>query len=371
MRVKGRRFHVPWGASMATRKSLLGTGVACALLLVAGAAPASAEPRGPHCGQVVRGDVTLTADVTGCSGDGLVVGATGVTINLNHHRLSGRDVAGSTGVRDKGYSDLRIVGGRIEHFDVGVSMQGADRLVMADSQLDNLPSMGVLLVDSADGLVVRTSASRAAQTGIQLASVTGYTFFGNALSHNGDGIVLYASSHNLLVHNTSSDSGAGITLVHHSNHNAIVGNVTDREQDTGVLLDDHADDNLILENRAEGSAFAGIAVGASDRNQVRDNRTNNNLGSGIAIVDSASDTRVSGNQADRNGTSPPGCVPDCPLLDDGIHVDAASTTLTANRASKNADLGIDAVAGVRDGGRNVARDNGDPRQCVNVTCHGR
>jgi len=53
---------------------------------------------------------------------------------------------------------------------------------------------------------------------------------------------------------------------------------------------------------------------------------------------------------------------------DGILVGNRRTTLTGNRAFRNGDLGIQAVRGVIDGGGNVARYNGDPRQCVNVTC---
>jgi hypothetical protein len=35
---------------------------------------------------------------------------------------------------------------------------------------------------------------------------------------------------------------------------------------------------------------------------------------------------------------------------------------------RNGDLGIEAVRGVIDGGGNVARHNGDPRQCTNIAC---
>lgn len=54
----------------------------------------------------------------------------------------------------------------------------------------------------------------------------------------------------------------------------------------------------------------------------------------------------------------------------GMLLEESSTTkLTRNRAIRNGDLGIQAGRGVIDGGGNIARHNGDPRQCVNVTCH--
>ena len=54
--------------------------------------------------------------------------------------------------------------------------------------------------------------------------------------------------------------------------------------------------------------------------------------------------------------------------DDGIDVESADATVTENRANRNADLGIEAVPGVTDGGGNAASGNGNPAQCANVAC---
>ena len=64
---------------------------------------------------------------------------------------------------------------------------------------------------------------------------------------------------------------------------------------------------------------------------------------------------VSHNRTDRNGR-------------DGIYVEVPSTTITRNFASFNGDLGIEGVTGVTDGGKNRARANGNPAQCVGVYC---
>ena len=57
---------------------------------------------------------------------------------------------------------------------------------------------------------------------------------------------------------------------------------------------------------------------------------------------------------------PPTRLPQC---------QARTTKLTRDRAVRNADLGIETVRGVIDGGGNIARHNGDPRQCTNIVCH--
>jgi hypothetical protein len=53
--------------------------------------------------------------------------------------------------------------------------------------------------------------------------------------------------------------------------------------------------------------------------------------------------------------------------DDGFQARSPSARLTGNRAVRNTDLGIAAVRGVFGSG-NIARGNGDPRQCTNIFC---
>jgi parallel beta-helix repeat protein len=53
---------------------------------------------------------------------------------------------------------------------------------------------------------------------------------------------------------------------------------------------------------------------------------------------------------------------------DGIEVQGTETRITDNTADANGDFGIDAVAGVIDGGGNMASGNGNPLQCRNVFC---
>jgi hypothetical protein len=57
--------------------------------------------------------------------------------------------------------------------------------------------------------------------------------------------------------------------------------------------------------------------------------------------------------------------------DDGIGVgrNASNVTIRSNVANSNTDLGIQPIAGTAiDGGGNRASGNGDPRQCVRISC---
>lgn len=53
---------------------------------------------------------------------------------------------------------------------------------------------------------------------------------------------------------------------------------------------------------------------------------------------------------------------------DGIHIAAPATTVMRNVTVRNTGYGIEATAGVHDGGGNVTAANGPPAQCVNVRC---
>lgn len=83
-----------------------------------------------HCGDVITHDVRLDADLTNCSGDGLVVGAANVTIDLNGHTISGMGsgwgIANFTpkAIEEKfdgpGYSGFTLQSGTIRGFATAI-----------------------------------------------------------------------------------------------------------------------------------------------------------------------------------------------------------------------------------------------------------
>jgi parallel beta-helix repeat protein len=324
-----------------------------------------------NCGDTLTQDTRLHRDLN-CAGSGLIIGADNVRLDLNGHTVAGANGEQSVGIEVASRHGVTVRNGVIRNFQIGIRLTDARHAQLRKLTLIDTSVFGMLLVN-ANGNSIQ--ANRVFHTGDD-HGIAGILLFQsnhnelsrNVLSRNGDGISLAQSHANSIRRNVSSDSGAGVGLFDGSSRNVVEHNVTNRNSDTGILLDGHADKNRIKGNLASGNAFAGIAVGASDDNQVRHNTTNRNPGGGIAVVDNAIGTVVEGNEANRNGAIPPGCVPDCPLLDDGIHVDAAATVLTRNTADYNHDLGIQAVPGVTDGGGNRARGNGNPAQCTNVEC---
>jgi hypothetical protein len=167
----------------------------------------------------------------------------------------------------------------------------------------------------------------------------------NHLSRNGEGFTV-AGNRNVIARNRVSDSRApGVAGV-------------------GIFVA-AGRDNVIARNVVGGSSKAGIVVGlfpsetgghpSGVATVIRGNRLRRGNLDGLLVRKTALGTVLRRNRA--HGSK-----------DDGFDVESRTATLAGNSAVGNADLGIEAVRGVIDGGGNRASGNGDPRQCTNIAC---
>jgi hypothetical protein len=119
-----------------------------AALGVAAALPAAAQVVG--CGAVLTTDTTLTADVTGCQGSGLVIGAPGITVDLGGHTVGGLagqgGDPGQVGIDDSGgFDDVTIRNGSVTHFEHGgVWLAGADDAHVERLHIELAITFGIL-----------------------------------------------------------------------------------------------------------------------------------------------------------------------------------------------------------------------------------
>jgi hypothetical protein len=70
--------------------------------------PGTAQARPIGCGSVVTRSVVLAHDLLGCQGDGLVIGAGGITVNLAGHTVAGVVSDDSVGIRNAGHPGVVI-----------------------------------------------------------------------------------------------------------------------------------------------------------------------------------------------------------------------------------------------------------------------
>jgi parallel beta-helix repeat protein len=208
------------------------------------------------------------------------------------------------------------------------------------------------------------SASRNRFFGIALfdadrSTIRDSSVFRNGLRTDLEGISMFDSDHNRILHNSARHNGDVGLFMAKSDHNQIRKNRMRRNREGGIAVEGVG--NEIVRNRVfRGGGGILISIffknGRAVGNVVRRNHVRDPSASGISVDRIPKRTLVKGNHVVGAGR-------------DGINVLSRSTTLTKNRAVRNGGLGIKAVEGVIDGGGNRASGNGDPRQCVNVTCH--
>jgi parallel beta-helix repeat protein len=392
---------------------------AAAICTLAPAADAR-QPVRVSCGDVITRDTRLANDIEDCRGSGLVIGAPGITLDLDDHTIDGDEVPAGDGETEAGidnsagHDDVTVEDGTIRGFDIGVSLPEVSRNRLSELRVVRNAILGMDL-DLSDHSVIEDSS-----------------FSRNGADFEGPGIFLVGSHHNLISDNrVAGNGGAGLFQLD-SNDNRIAENAFVANAD-GLILEE-SEDNRVTRNLVARNTFAGIGI-AADQTTVSRNRAiangdnmfvfgngnkiaRNDLTDAVGCPDGCGygisfeggrdnlivDNTVAGSR--EAGIRLGGFPPDNPeaiqntvsrnvvlgagvdgilvepsatdtLLegnlargagDDGIDVDSPETTLTRNTARRNRDLGIEAVPGVTDGGGNRARRNGNPAQCTGVDC---
>jgi parallel beta-helix repeat protein len=352
-----------------------------------------------RCGDTVTTDSVLDSDLVNCPNHGIVIGADDITLDLNGHLVDGdgTPAAGCDpqmepcdfGLFNDGHDGVTVMHGSVREFGVGVlfgtltgrargnrvldvsatrnqftgigifsQVCGLVRNSSGNGSLDRDGGMGLALGDSHHVRIVNNSFRHNAHVGMETFESDRYLIKGNLFSRNDQEAILMGGRDNRVTRNRLVRNGSGMSLSGRGNvvaHNRISrGHDGIRvEKGRGTLVAD----NLIVDTRRWGITL-GIHepfIGGA-HNVVRGNIVRRSRVDGIVVVKKEHNSVLAGNLVIGS-------------RDDGFDVDSNTTTLTGNRARRNGDLGIEAVFGVIDGGANRASGNGDPRQCVNVTCH--
>jgi Periplasmic copper-binding protein (NosD) len=384
-----RRLH----AAPATLLSLaltLALAVVGVMVLSGGRAQASHV----SCGDKITTDTRLDSDLVNCPNNGIVIGADGVTLNLNGHLIDGdgtpfaacpRRKICDVGLVDDGHDGVTVRDGSVREFDAGVLVGSARRSrVLGVSSSRN--EIGVVIVDAARSLVRNSSANRSIEQGLVLFHSDHNRILHSSFRHNGNlGVIMrMGSTANLIEGNLfSGKSHAPQIVMEDSNANRVSRNRCVRINGC-IVVDAGGNRNVIARNRVARARANGIAIEDGDGNVVAHNVVVHPGGAGIRL--GLAHPRVGGadNVVRRNLVRGGGSdaylvskTDNGSLLsrnvavgagDDGFDVRSRTAKLADNRAVRNRDLGIEAVRGVIDGSGNIARGNGDPRQCVNIAC---
>ena len=339
-----------------------------------------------HCGDTITTDTTLHKDLVNCPHDGIVIGADGITLDLNGHLIDGDDVSSpecECAVVNEGHDRVTVRHGSVRGFDGGVSMRGNHNRLLGISALGN-HFFGLGLFHSAGGLVRNSSGSGSVTpeggTGIYLIASHNARILDNSFKRNGDrGIGVIDSNHNLIKRNLVSRNHLGI-LLNRSDRNRVRRNRSVRDGEIGIYVAPGGR-NAITRNRVTHPEGVGIEVDGGNQNVIARNSVratgDDAISLGFAPVVGSVVRRNHLRGAGEDGVHVHHKAKHTHLRrnhvfgakDDGLDVNKSKTKVTRNEARRNGDLGIEAVRGVIDGGGNRARGNGDPRQCTHIVCN--
>lgn len=295
--------------------------------------PASAEA--VECGQVITRSITLQEDLTCATGDGLVVGAANVQIDLNGHQIlvEGSDGNPAVGVRNVGYAKVSIQNGRVMSFDAGPA---------------------ILITDAVNNRVTDVEAWGWIEAGLKVVDSSRVQLRGNDLNGDSRGLWMVNTSDSIIRDSKLAASNFGSAAVISGARNRLTGNeITNSGDSRGLVMTGHQNtviDNTIHSNDPHGATITGDG-NVVRRNVVSANGTASSPGYGLQIT--GDDGVVDGNRFSAN-------------VGDGLRV-TGSIVVRNNVANDNTGWGILASAGVQDGGGNSAVGN-LAGQCSNISC---
>ncbi|MEP0824155.1 MAG: right-handed parallel beta-helix repeat-containing protein [Nitrososphaera sp.] len=216
----------------------------------------------PACGAVVTEDVSLNQDLE-CAGNGLIVGASDVTINLNGHTIR------SIGEEDDDSVNLTVKYGDNNGILVAdsnnVSIIGPGSISGFDRAVTFTGSKGGLVKD----IVLRDNDAAVFITGSSKISVTT-----NTIDNNRFGVVSESSQENQVIFNLiAANEKQGIVLTD-SDDDLIFGNTVFANGNNGIFVDAQSFDNFVDLNNVFGHTKADI----NNANGMPVNVNRNNFG---------------------------------------------------------------------------------------------
>ncbi len=189
---------------------------------------------GPSCGATVTKSITLKANLNCSTGgtDGLNVGKSGITINLNGHTITGAGGAnGYYGIYNNAHSNVTVENGTIKNFKYGYYSDYAhgESVMKIKFILDGSQSYYGLYSGYGGGNTYSHNTVTNGVYGFYTYGAAGNTFTRNTLTGNEYGVYEEYSQHETWTSNDfshSSESGydedytSPILIGNKSNHNA-------------------------------------------------------------------------------------------------------------------------------------------------------
>jgi nitrous oxidase accessory protein NosD len=218
----------------------------------------------PACGQVVKGNVTLTADLK-CPGDGLIVGADNAVIDLAGYSISGSGPDSSkVGIVVPNSDAVEIKGpGSISAFQAGVLVTGSDGTSVKRVTFDGNKIAAFLT--GTTNTIIEQNMIGPNSIGVAAHSSDMVDVHANIMSTNNlAGVTFVNTDKSVIWANSVGGSANGIFLDSQSSKNEmkfnnVLGNTVDINNADGMAL--NINENQYLKNNCNTSNPVGVCVG--------------------------------------------------------------------------------------------------------------
>ncbi len=233
------------------RKLWLG---ALATFLMVPASVVSAHAAVLNCGDVVLVNTVLENDVGPCSNNGLVIGASGITLDLNGHTVRGRETrttGDGAGILLRGRSNVTVRNGTVRDFDIGVAIEGGSGNTVEG-------------INAVDNITYESAPGRVGGDGIAILSSQNNRVLHNNAVNNGpySGIGLYSDVDSAHPRTTTGVSSGNLV-----DGNAVVNNIEARtpnnvvnNDNIGIRMEPGNSGNTISNNSVRGNGLDGITL---------------------------------------------------------------------------------------------------------------
>lgn len=262
------------------RRLALAAPILAGLAVVPSYAAAAAPSSRAGCGATITSDVRLDADLIDCPGNGLVIGASGITIDLGGHTIDG--TGDGFGIENPGgYDDVAIRRGTITGFAIGVvvfdttagtveritatgNLEGFAVQRAVDVELDRVAAVdnvaNGISVSFSDGTIVRrATVTGNGQGGIVDRASTASRYERNHVSANAFGIEISQTEAAQLERNVASgNDGDGIRIGFDATGVQLDRNRTDANADNGLVVEEPG--NAVSRHRASGNGASDIIL---------------------------------------------------------------------------------------------------------------
>ncbi len=258
----------------------LAASIVTALLLVGSASAINSV----RCGSTIKspGSYQLTAD---CSGQGIVIKASNVTLDLHRHTMTGTGGGNNAGIWAQSQSNIRIEGpGIIKGFYIGIYLP-----------FDNATFVGNVTV------------KKTTWDGVFTYYGSHHTFQGTMSMNTGHvGFWDESTDQDMFDSVTATGNGASGIYVTGSTSAMIGGSTLNGNGDSGVAIDGHSQAITVQNSTADGNTV-GVYIGSgSTNNVITSNQAFSNSSYDLEDQNSACDANTwSGNSF---GSANQGCI---------------------------------------------------------------